>query len=394
MRNKNARKMKPANAKRQAGARKIIVKYGELWLKSEPVKMHFARALTDNIRSSFKSNGIHAFKIVRLRDMMEVESPSKKALEILKRTFGISWFAEAVESKPEMRSMEKAVLGFAKRIGKSQTFAIRASRQDKSLPFTSRDIEIEMGKRIDRKVDLSKPDVTIYLEAKKDKVYVYAEKIKGAGGMPYGVSGRVLSLVSGGIDSPVASWLMMKRGCSVDFVHFSVEEKDDAKVVNILKALAEYAPAGFHLYSVPYKAIQESITRECNRHFTCVLCKRIMYRTAEKIANEVRAKALVTGENLAQVASQTLDNLVANEGVVSLPILRPLLGMDKEETIALAKRIGTFEPSIARAKPCAFVPFKPATKARGEVVAAEEKRIKNLGELIKEAVASAKKVGI
>lgn len=395
MRKKPAKKMRNRKTRPAEGSgKKIIIKYGELWLKSEPVRRLFARTLADNVRLMLKSNGVRDFGLERTRDMLILESKSKKPLEVLKRTFGISWFTEAIEAKPEMKSMENAVREFARKIGREQTFAIRASRQDKSLPFTSRDIEIEMGKHVSRKVDLSKPDVTIFLEAKKDKVYVYSEKIKGAGGLPYGVSGRTFSLISGGIDSPVASWLMMKRGCAVDFVHFYADEKDAGKVVNILRKLSGYSPFRLTLYSVPFKKIQENISGKCKRRFTCVLCKRLMYRAAEALAKETKAKALVTGENLAQVASQTLDNLAANEGAVSLPILRPLLGMDKEEIISLAKRVGTFEPSIASSKPCAFVPYKPATKARSETIASEEKKIRNIDSLIKEAVSSAKKVVI
>jgi thiamine biosynthesis protein ThiI len=393
---KKGRRVKGARTnsagKSGSGRKKTIIKYGELWLKSEPVRRRFADTLAENVRSMLVSRGVKGFGLQRTRDMLILEGGGAKAAEVLKKAFGVSWFAEAVETRPTMKGMEKAVLELAKGIVKGQTFAIRASRQDKSLPFTSKDIENEMGRRIDRKVDLSGPDVTIHVEARKGKAYVYSEKVKGAGGLPYGVSGRALSLISGGIDSPVASWLMMRRGCSLDFVHFYSDAKEAAKVEGIVRALREYSPRPLSLYHSPFGEVQEAITSECERRFTCVLCRRLMYRAAEALAGGTKAKALVTGESLAQVASQTLDNLAANEGAVSLPVLRPLLGMDKEETVALAKRIGTFEPSVRPSKPCAFVPKRPATKAGGAIIAREERNIRNPDRLIGDAVSRARKV--
>jgi len=381
----------------EIAGRKIIIKYGELWLKSEPVRRRFARTLADNVRSSLRSNGVTDFRLERTRDMLILESKNRKSLEVLKRVFGISWFAEAIETKPEMRSMEKAVLQLAKRIGREQTFAIRASRQDKSLPFTSKDIENEMGKNIDRKVDLSKPDVTIFLEAKRDRVYVYSEKIRGAGGLPYGVSGRVLSLVSGGIDSPVASWFMMRRGCEVDSVHFHpgvfAGTKSLERLKEVVGKVREHSPRKMSLYIVPFGEIQKAIIESCERRFTCVLCRRAMYRTAQLLAGKTGCKALVTGENLAQVASQTLDNLFVENEVLEIPIFRPLIGMDKEDVIAIAKKIGTYDISI-KLGCCSLSPKKPSTMARLDRIMAEEKKIKNMGKLIKTAAESAEKVVI
>jgi thiamine biosynthesis protein ThiI len=372
--------------------KKIIIKYGELWLKSEPVRRLFARTLAENARSQLKSAGIAGFKLERTRDMLilegEKKSGNKKSLDTLKRVFGISWFAEATETKPTMKSMEKAVLALAKKIGKEQTFAIRASRQDKSLPFTSRDIENEMGKHIDRKVNLSKPDITIFIEARKGKAYVYLEKIKGAGGLPYGVSGRALSLLSGGIDSPVASWMIMKRGCDVHLVYFHPELFTGEKARDVVKRVAEtlrkYSPRRMSLSIVPFSEVQKSIVENCERRFTCVLCRRAMYRTAQVIAGKTGCKALVTGESLAQVASQTLDNLSVENEVLRMAIFRPLIGMDKEETILISKKIGTYEVSIETGC-CALSPKKPSTKARLADILAEERKIRNLGKLVEKA---------
>jgi len=365
---------------------KIIIKYGELWLKSEPVKKRFIDALAENVRSSLRSNGVRDFRLGRKRDMLVLETDEAKAEAALSSVFGISWFTRAMETLSEMRQIENAALEEAGKIKKSETFAVRAGRSDKSFQFTSNEIENRIGAKIDRSVDLSNPDFTIYVEVGKDRSYVYSRKIKGAGGLPYGVSGRTLSLISGGIDSPVASWFMMKRGCSVDFVHFYADRKDVRKIEALLEKLRRYAPLHLNLYSVHFAPIQQAIVRDCERRYTCVLCKRLMYRISSTIAAEIKAKALVTGENLAQVASQTLDNLAANSDVIRIPILRPLLGMDKEETIAIAKRIGTYDVSIKSAEACKFVPSKPATKADSVTIAKEEAKIKNLNSLIKEAV--------
>ncbi|MFH1237675.1 MAG: tRNA uracil 4-sulfurtransferase ThiI, partial [Candidatus Aenigmatarchaeota archaeon] len=359
MRKKPAKKhglKKTGSARASVGTKRFILKYGELWLKSEFVRNRFIKTLAENVSRQLRMAGIKDFRLERTRDMLILDCANPKAPHVLSKIFGITWFALAFETKPEMKAMEKAVLTLAKKIGKEQTFAIRASRSDKSLAFTSKDVENEMGKNVDRKVDLSNPDVTIFVELRKGMAYVYSEKVKGAGGLPYGVTGRVLSLVSGGIDSPVASWLMMKRGCSVDFIHYYVNESGVAKIQGLVKKLGEYAPAKLMLYSIPFASIQEAIVKNCDTHFTCVLCKRLMYVVAEALAKEARAKALVTGENLAQVASQTLDNLIANDSSVALPKFRPLLTMDKQETMALANKIGTYDLSIREAHACRFVP--------------------------------------
>jgi thiamine biosynthesis protein ThiI len=364
----------------------IIIKYGELWLKSEPVRNRFAGKLAENIRKMLKSEGIEKSRLARLRDMLILETRSRKAEETLKRAFGISWFARAEEAESSMKSIEKAVLKFARKIGRNKTFAIRASRGDKSFDFTSRDIEMRMGSKIKRKVDLTNPDFTIFVEVKKTKAYVYSGKVRGPGGMPYGVSGKVLSLISGGIDSPVASWMLMKRGCSVDFVHFYHERNGMKKVRELVRKLKAYSPDRMNLYAIPFGEVQEEISGSCESRMTCVLCKRMMYRTSEMLAGEMGAKALVTGENLAQVASQTLENLIANTSAVSIPVLRPLMGMDKEETVSIAKRIGTYGISIKDAGICRFVPRRPATRARIHSVLREEGRIRNISELLENII--------
>jgi len=369
---------------------RIIIKYGELWLKSEPVRRRFVKQLAENIRRMLKTDGIK-FRMEVLRDMLVLDTGSRRAEEVLGRVFGISWFARAMETKSDFGSIEKEILRIGKEIKKNETFAIRASRSDKFLKFTSRQIEIETGRKIKRKVDLSNPDFTIFVEVKTKKAYVYSEKRRGLGGMPVGVSGRVLSLISGGIDSPVASWMLMKRGCSVDFVHFYSDQKGISKVRNLVKKLSEYSPAKLRLYAIPFREVLEEISNNCERRLTCVLCKRFMYKSSEMLAYRLGSKAIVTGDNLAQVASQTLDNIFANMDAVSIPILRPLVGMDKEENVSLAKSIGTYDLSVKDSSPCGFVPPKPSTMARIDSVLAEEGKIKDINSLLESIIENGKR---
>lgn len=367
----------------------VIIKYGELWLKSEPVRKLFARKLASNLEKMLWKRGLRNFSVRRFRDMMVLETKGKlpaKAEDALGKLFGISWYAEAYEARPTLKSMEKAVLKLSKGIGKEDTFAIRATRSHKKLPYTSMQVEREMGDLIDGKVDLKNPGFTIFIEARKERAYVYNEKKRGPGGLPYGVSGRAVSLISDGIDSPVASWLIMRRGCALKFVNFHTDDRTTQKVSHIVGKLGEYSPVEMRMHTVPFRKMLETLTKTCDVRLTCVLCKRLMYRCAGAFAATGRAKALVTGENLGQVASQTLDNLLSNDSVVSMPVLRPLIGMDKNEIIALAKEIGTYGISTGTPSKCDFVPRKPETKAEKERVDREEKKIRRLKSLLMEGL--------
>jgi len=369
----------------------IIVKYAELWLKSEPVRRRFISVLMSNIKQMLRECGVKNFGVVPARDMILIETKEKKkVIEILKNVFGISWLATAFETGSNFEAIEDAVLEVARTIPENKTFAIRASRSDKQLPYKSRDIEVKIGEKINRSVNLSDPDFTIYVEAKTRHAYVYTEKIEGPGGLPYRTTGKVLVLISGGIDSPVASWLMMRRGCEVEFAHFHPEvfaAKDNLEgIKNIVKRLSEYAPGALHLHVIPYSEIQSSIARNCERKATCILCRRIMYKIAEKLAKTMNAEAIVTGENLAQVASQTMDNLFVEAHALTMPVFRPLICFNKDETIKLAKKIGTYRLSVEASACCLLTPKRPMTSAKLEFIKREEKKIKNLDKLIENAL--------
>ncbi|MBN2043156.1 MAG: tRNA 4-thiouridine(8) synthase ThiI, partial [Candidatus Aenigmarchaeota archaeon] len=339
------------------------------------------------------------FLITKERDYLVLKtSKPSSAVETLKMIFGISWFARAEETKSDMKSIEGRALKMAKYIGPNETFAVRASRADKSFPHTSMEIENMIGKRIDRKVDLSKPDRTIHVEVKKDKSYVYSEKTEGAGGLPVGVSGKILCLMSGGMDSPVAAWMMMRRGCYPAFVYFSsyplVPKSDRENVIKVLRVLRGYSSRPLTLIIVPLVKITEAVTNAVEGKYKCVIGRRIMYRVSEAMAKETKAKALLTGDSLAQVASQTLDNILSEDDVLTMPVLKPLIGMDKRDIIRIAEEIGTYEISKNIKTSCPIHTGKPATKSTPERLAEEERNVKKLDALIRKAIKEAEVVRI
>ena len=360
----------------------VLIAYGELFLKSEPVRRRFEKKLLENIRYWLRKNGIE-FKVQRKRGRIFIETKQfKKACEILRKIFGIVWVAPCYHLKT---SNLKEIQEFCRKnyknwIKKNESFAVRARRVGKH-DYTSQDLAEVVGKVIDRKVNLSNPDKEIFVEVRDDDCYIYLETLKGYGGLPLGTSGKVVSLISGGIDSPVSSWLMMKKGCEVTLLHFHsfplVSKASIEKVKELAKILSEYQRI-IKLYLVPFHKIQLEIKTKIPAKYRILLYRRFMFRIAERIAEKEKAKALVTGESLAQVSSQTLPNLAVIEEVTKLPVLRPLIGMDKVEIVDLAKEIGTYEISIKPQEDCCslFVPKHPATKARVEVVKELEKKLK------------------
>jgi thiamine biosynthesis protein ThiI len=327
-----------------------------------------------------KSAGIK-YKIQRERDKMFLSTnDAKKTSEILKRVFGLHSFAIVEEVKTDYKEIEKIALKFAKKIKPNETFAIRCHRNYKKFPLTSMQVESKIGAKIRRKCNLTNPDKTIYIVIRRDKSYIYSEIFNSAGGLPVGVSGKVLCLISGGIDSPVAAWLMMKRGCSEEFIYFDnqpfTDKKDRQRVIEILKVLKKYYPRKIRLHIVPFSKIQESVINTCNLKFGCVLGRKIMFRISEIVAEKIGAQALVTGDNLAQVASQTLSNLRSEQTGIKIPVLMPLIGMDKIEIIDMSKKIGTYDISIKIKSACPLTPKSPATKSDPSIIKKEERKIK------------------
>jgi thiamine biosynthesis protein ThiI len=256
--------------------------------------------------------------------------------------------------------------------GRFESFRIDTQRGDKTFPLTSPEINRVLGAAVKEKsgarVDLENPMFTVFVEILPHDAFFGFDKIPGAGGLPVGASGRVVSLISGGIDSPVAAYRMMQRGCRLIFVHFHSAPYQDKtsqeKVRELVRRLTRHQ-YGSRLFSVPFGEIQRQIVAAVSRSLRVILYRRMMLRIAEAIARREKAKALVTGESLGQVASQTLENMAVIQEAATLPILRPLVGMDKQEIIDQARRIGTFETSSIPDQDCCqlFVPKHPATKA-------------------------------
>jgi thiamine biosynthesis protein ThiI len=290
----------------------------------------------------------------------------------LRDVFGVANFAKAGRAPLDVDAIAREILSD---LGDRQTntFRVTARRADKRFPLTSPQIEREVGGRIREargwRVDLSNPGLTIHVEALTDEAFYYFGKEPGAGGLPAGTSGRVVCLMSGGIDSPVAAWRMMRRGCRVSFVHFHsypiLSRASQEKARELVRVLTRFQYDS-RLFLVPFGEIQQRVTLTVAPPLRVVIYRRLMMRIAEAIARRGRAHALVTGEVVGQVASQTLENLSAIDRVVTMPTLRPLVGMDKDEITAEAQRLGTFEISIIPDQDCCtlFTPRHPATKAK------------------------------
>jgi thiamine biosynthesis protein ThiI len=302
------------------------------------------------------------------------------ARDRLKDVFGIGNFARAGEAPLDVDVIAARILTD---LGSTETstFRVSARRADKRFPLTSPQIEREVGGRIKQargwRVDLDDPELTIHVEALTTNAFYFFGKERGPGGLPVGSSGRVVCLLSGGIDSPVAAWRMMRRGCKVLFVHFHsypiLSRASQEKARELARMLTRFQ-FDSRLFLVPFGEIQQRVVLSVAPPLRVVIYRRLMMRIAERIARYHRARALTTGDVVGQVASQTLENLDAIGRVVTLPVLRPLIGMDKEEITLQAQRLGTYPVSIIPDQDCCtlFTPRHPATKARVHDVEAAE----------------------
>jgi thiamine biosynthesis protein ThiI len=348
-----------------------LVRYGEIFLKSDYVRHQWERALVRNIREVLPGSEVRSE-----RGRIWVEGRVDPGR--LRQVFGVVSFSPV--TRCALEDLDGTLLSLARErgAGEFRTFAIRMRRVG-THPFTSQEKAVDLGNLVGAefphlKVDLDHPDLELHVEIREGTCYLYTEVVPGAGGLPLGVEGSLVALVSGGIDSPVAAWMMMKRGCRIlpVFVALGGFLGDDARarageVVEVLRA---YQP-DIRLRVVPdsYLACaREQLTGEGLERFTCLICKRRMYRIAEAVAGEEGAKGIVTGESLGQVASQTLDNLMVLDAAADLPVYRPLIGLDKEEITRIAREIGTFGPSTAAAGGCRAVPKKPSTRASLEKI--------------------------
>ncbi len=354
----------------------IMVRFGEIALKSRKIRLRMEGRLARNIETQLRLKGLRGFR-VRVRwsrlyiELLGREDLSKY-LGVLSKVFGVVSFSPCVKTELNLRSIREVVTELAlKTLRPGDTFEVRVNRGNKKFPITSKELEKILGADVlatvsGVKVDLTKPMKGIYVDIREDAAYVFTEEFRGPGGLPYGVEGRVASLVSGGVDSAVATWLIMKRGCDVVPIHFNLKPYygDDARVraLDVLKWLREWVPKeSWVAYEVPLGEVHGRVS--ISPRYRCLLCKLLMYRVAEEIARSEGCKALVTGEALGQVATQTLDNLYFLTTKVSIPILRPLVGMDKEEIIRLAEGLGIKELTTKKVLTCTLAPSAQGRKA-------------------------------
>ena len=377
----------------------VLVRYHEVALKKGN-RPYFVELLKRNLVSAVKGLGLEEAKSLPARLLLRF-SAGGNAEEIRRRVegvFGVANFSFAERVPRDLDAIQAKVLDAldGKRFA---SFRVDARRADKEFPLTSPEINRRIGaaikERSGARVDLKNGELTIAIEILPRDAFFAFDKIAGAGGLPVGASGRVVSLISGGIDSPVAAYRMMQRGCRLIFVHFHgapyLDGTSQEKVRQLVQILTRRQFTS-RLYLVPFGEIQRQIVAAVLRPLRVVLYRRMMLRIAESIARREKASALVTGESLAQVASQTLENMTVIEKAARLSILRPLVGMDKQEIIDQARRIGTFETSAIPDQDCCqlFVPKHPATKARLADVEDAESRL-DLAAMIQLGVENAAK---
>jgi len=369
----------------------FLLAFGELFLKSEGVKRFLKKRLLSNLSFLLKKNNIESTIFAsRERIFIEVED-SKGAEAVLKNLFGISWHAKAIFlERAGLEDVNSFVAqNYKKWIGKKESFALRLKKGGFTEKSTIEIIEI-IAKNIDRKVDLNNPEKQIFLEVRKQGWFIYFEKQKGAGGLPVGSQGKALSLISGGIDSPVASVLIAKRGVENIWLHFHsfplVSDASMVKTRQVAEIFLKYQPK-LKVYFVPFSEIQKKIKTNVPAKYRVLFYRRTMLKIAQIIAEKENCQALITGESLGQVSSQTLPNLRITNEVSKIPVLRPLIGADKEEIIDLAKQIGTFEISIQPHEDCCMLFISKHQTAAGniEMVRKLEESLE-LDELMKQAV--------
>lgn len=385
----------------------LIVRCGEVALKGMN-KPYFERILVERIKKNLKN--IKGAKVSRKEGLIFVRVPLDSDMDEVtyevSKVFGVSSASPAVEVESNLDSIgDKAVEFMNSIIEKDgiKTFKVEAKRADKNFPIKSPEIAAKVGASILKgckvlKVDVHEPDCHLFVDLRVDKTYIYSKKINGLGGLPLGTNGRGMVLLSGGIDSPVAAWMMAKRGMVIDAIHFHsypyTSPRAQQKVEELAEIISSYC-GKINMTVINLLPIQEEIVSNCPEDETTILVRRFMMRIAEKVALKQNDLMLITGENLGQVASQTAEALVVTDQSVELPVMRPLIGMDKVEIMDMARKIGTYEKSIEPYEDCCtvFLPKHPVTKPRLEKILNSESKL-DVDSLVEMAVNSAEQVEI
>ena len=387
----------------------FIVRCGEVALKGMN-KPYFERMLVERIGKRLKAAGLSGIDVRRHEGLIFARAPKEldkdAIVKEISKVFGVASISPAVECESDMDKIgEKAVEYMMELIEKKgvKTFKVEAKRADKTFPVKSPDIARRIGASVLKgckvlKVDVHNPDVYLFVDVRREETFIYQQKIAGFGGLPLGTNGKGLVLLSGGIDSPVAAWLMAKRGMLIEAVHFHsypyTSPRAQEKVEELAKIVASYC-GRFKMHVINILPIQEQIVQNCPEAETTILVRRFMMRIAEKIAEKNGCMMLITGENLGQVASQTAESLVVTDASVSMPVMRPLIAMDKVDIMEKAEEIGTFETSIQPYEDCCtvFLPPHPVTKPRLSRIEESESRLDVEG-LVSAAVESEEIVDI
>lgn len=374
----------------------LLIRYGELALKKRNRRM-FEERLMHNIRQ--KLDQFSGVTVQQTFGRMFVHLNGADAASItraLQQVFGIVSVSPVVRTELDIGKVKGAALALMEKHDMPNvTFKVETQRANKQFPLTSQEVNREVGAHVLRntrhlKVDVHEPDYPLTVEIRPQGVFLYTERFPALGGLPVGTSGKVMLLLSGGIDSPVAGYFTMKRGVEIEAVHFHsypyTSERSLKKVEDLTRQLAVYG-GPIHLHVVPFTEIQTNIREQCEESFTITVMRRFMFRIAQQLAEKRGALALSTGESLGQVASQTLESMRAINEVVQLPVLRPLIGMDKQEIIAVSKEIGTYETSILPYEDCCtvFVPKSPQTRPNLERTRLNEANL-DVEELVNDAV--------
>jgi len=373
----------------ESQANVVIVRYGELALKSTGVRNWYEKILMKNIVAMLDSRSIPYSLIRREWGRIFIETTDPRAAGATADVFGVVSTSSALITEPDLESAARtcALLGTSL-IREGESFAIRARRSG-NHSFTSADLGRYCGDAVwnalenegkHPRVDLGSPDKEIFVEMRQNLAYIYLETVKGVGGLPLGTQGSMVVLMSGGIDSPVAAWLMMKRGVMITPVYCNnspyAEDAARERAFDCIRQLQAWAPGHqFTTYELPHGPNLRAFIETCDRKNTCLLCKRMMYREAYEIMKKEGASGIITGSSLGQVASQTAANMHAEIYQLAIPIYHPLIAFDKSEIVDIARRIGTYDISIRPAGGCAAVPEHPEVKANYDLIVIEEKKL-------------------
>ena len=378
----------------------LLCKYGEIVLKGANRK-YFEDMLCREMKKRARAYG--DFDVYRAQSTIYIEPKNDEAdmdgmFAAARKVFGIVAIARAAVCEKNMEDISRVAAEYVPAfLDGKRTFKVEAKRSDKTFALDSMEISCEIGGVIleacpQMRVDVHHPDVTVKVEIREFGAYISAGQFKGAGGMPIGTNGRGLLLLSGGIDSPVAGYMLAKRGVKIEALHFEsfpyTSERAREKVLDLAKIVSEYA-GDIYVHVVSLTHVQEELVKNCEEDYFTLLLRRYMMTIAERVAREKNCSALITGESLGQVASQTMQAIGVTDAAVNLPVFRPCIGMDKEEIVTIARQIGTFETSIQPFEDCCtvFTPKHPKTKPELEKVLVQENKL-DFHALVDEAMES------